>query len=260
VKYSPYSSPGKTTLYVGSESGRLFRVAEAQTDVPVVTEIGSTAFPTAAISCIALGKSEDTLMVTFSNYGVPSVWHSFNGGQAWQNTEGNLPDMPVRWALFHPQNDLQALIATETGTWECTNLMQTPVTWMPANYGMANVRVDMLKVRESDNTVLAATHGRGFFTMTWDLLTGRPDLEATNVSVYPNPSTGLITIRNDAGKGIETLTLFDMEGRTVRKEYLKTVPGSSSTSIDLSGLPRGSYFITMEKIEGDKITQKLFLY
>ena len=35
--------------------------------------------------------------------------------------------------------------------------------------GMANVRVDMLTLRKSDNTVIAATHGRGLFTTTFDI-------------------------------------------------------------------------------------------
>jgi len=260
VKYSPYSPPGKTTLYVGSESGRLFRVAEAQTDLPVVTEIGSTAFPAAAISCIALGKSEDTLMVTFSNYGVTSVWKSFNGGQAWQNAEGNLPDMPVRWALFHPQNDLQALIATETGAWECLNLMQTPVVWMPANYGMANVRIDMLRVRKSDNTVLAATHGRGFFTMTWDLLTGRAERQAEALAVYPNPSTGQIfttMMNNHHGEAI--LSVTDMEGKQVHREVMDAPAGRFTRQFDLTSLPKGSYVLSMETTGGKNLYKKILI-
>ena len=35
-----------------------------------------------------------------------------------QPADGNLPDMPVRWALFHPDTDTKAFIAAETGVWE----------------------------------------------------------------------------------------------------------------------------------------------
>lgn len=261
LKYSPYSPAGKSTLFVGTESGRLFRAAEAQTDTPVVTEIGSPEFPAASISCIALGKSEDTLMVTFSNYGVPSVWKSFNGGQTWQNIEGNLPDIPVRWALFHPQNDLQALIATETGIWECDNLVQTPVVWVPANYGMANVRVDMLQVRKSDNTVLAATHGRGFFTTTWDLITGRAEQVATGVSVFPNPSRGLITIQTGSpDHRVTSVSVATMEGKTVWRENLPSSPGNLIRQIDLGSLPAGSYLVSLETAGGKKIAKKILIY
>ena len=35
--------------------------------------------------------------------------------------------------------------------------------WSPYNSGLANVRVDMLNIRNNDNYVLASTHGRGQF-------------------------------------------------------------------------------------------------
>ncbi len=69
VRYSENSSLGESRLFVGSQVGRLFRVDNAHTN-PEVTEIGSNSFPTAAISCIAYTESDDTLLITFSNYGV----------------------------------------------------------------------------------------------------------------------------------------------------------------------------------------------
>ena len=116
VKYSPYSPTGQSTVFFGTQSGRLFKFNHAES-TPVKTEITGSNFPTANISCIAIGGSEDTLMVTFSNYGIPSVWQSYNGGQTWQDMEGNLPDMPIRWALYQQQDSKIALLATETGVW-----------------------------------------------------------------------------------------------------------------------------------------------
>jgi len=109
VKISPHNN---NCLFIGTQSGRMFKVANAS-GTPLVTEIGSVSFPPANISCIAIGGSEDTLLVTFSNYGVPSVWQSSDGGNTWIDKSGNLPDMPIRWAVFHPQNSNQAMLATE---------------------------------------------------------------------------------------------------------------------------------------------------
>jgi hypothetical protein len=224
----------------------LFKVKEAQTNTPVVTEIGNMAFPTASISSIAIGKSEDTLMVTFSNYGVVSVWQTYNGGLYWQNIEGNLPDMPVRWALFHPQNNRQALIATETGVWECVSLTQSPVVWRPVNTGMANVRVDMLQLRKSDNLVVAATHGRGLFTMTWDISTGLAEKQGETSSVYPNPSTGVIHISAVLDQSGETeLSVADMQGKQVYQARQFASAGHFDKKINLSGQPRGTYMVTL---------------
>ncbi|MBN2175378.1 MAG: exo-alpha-sialidase, partial [Bacteroidales bacterium] len=167
VKYSEYSPAGTARLFLGTQSGRLFRVENAQADFEV-SEIGDPAFPAGAISCVAHGGSDDTLLVTFSNYGVASLWQSYDGGQGWEEKEGDLPDMPVRWALYHPQTATTAMLATEIGVWTSYNLDDEFVNWIPENDGLANVRVDMLQLRDEDLTVLAATHGRGFFTTTFE--------------------------------------------------------------------------------------------
>jgi len=116
VKVSQHSPNGTSTLFLGSQNGRLFKVTNAQA-TPSVEEIGGSGFPTAYISSVAIGGSEDTLLVTFSNYGVPSVWQTYDGGIFWEDVSSNLPDMPIRWAVYHPQNALQIMLATELGIW-----------------------------------------------------------------------------------------------------------------------------------------------
>ena len=74
--------------------------------------------------------------------------------------------MPVRWTMFDPRNSDWALIATELGVWSTNDLNGASTDWDPTNSGLANVRVDMLQYRSSDNTIAAATHGRGLFTAT----------------------------------------------------------------------------------------------
>jgi hypothetical protein len=213
----------------------------------------------ASISSIAIGKSEDTLMVTFSNYGVPSVWNTWNGGQTWKNLEGNLPDMPVRWAVFHPQNNRQALIATETGAWECVNLNQNPVEWYPANSGMANVRVDMLQLRKSDNTVLAATHGRGFFTMVWDVSTGIKTREKSELTVFPNPSAGQFHLSGSWNKpGTVDITIRDLSGKTVYQEKC-SAEATFDREINMKNQKAGVYLLSVKSGEKAGFIEKIIV-
>ncbi len=165
ISASPYASGGNSTLFVGTDAGAVYKVTNAQSGSPGISNI-STGLPAGNISCIAIGASEQQLLVTLSNYGVTSIWESMNGGGSWTNKEGNLPDMPVRWALYNPNDYNQALIATEVGVWSTDDLSAGSVDWDPTNTGLANVRTDMLQLRGSDNTVMAATHGRGVFTAT----------------------------------------------------------------------------------------------
>lgn len=162
LKVSPYTT-SSSKLFVGTTSGRLFRISNANS-TPVKTEITANAFPTGSISCIEFGQNENEMIVTFSNYGVNSVWYTSNGGTSWVSKEGNLPDMPIRWALFNPLNYNEVILATEVGVWASTDFNQSAPNWTASNSGLANVRVDMLQIRSSDNQVIAATHGRGLFS------------------------------------------------------------------------------------------------
>ena len=109
--------------------------------------------------------TSDTLLVTFSNYGVESIFTTSDGGSNWDSRDFNLPDMPVRSSILHPNSSNHALIATEIGVWETNNLFQNNTYWYPHN-NLANVRVDMLAMR-ADGSMSAGTHGRGMFSSTW---------------------------------------------------------------------------------------------
>jgi len=163
LKVSPYTT-GSSTLFVGTRAGRLFKVTNAETESPVTEQITGSFFPVGNISNIELGASENEILVTFTNYGVSSVWYTKNGGTDWSEKEGNLPDMPVRSALFNPNNRNKVILATEVGIWSTSNFNDDVPIWKPTVSGLANVRIDMLELRESDFEILAATHGRGLFT------------------------------------------------------------------------------------------------
>jgi PKD repeat protein len=151
-------------VFFGLSNGQIVRVDDAHATI-VATNITGAGMPTGSVSCIAIQNGNDNhLLATYSNYGVTSVWETTNGGTSWTAVEGNLPDMPVRWALFNPQNATQALLATEIGVWSTDLLNGASTVWGPSNNGLANTRVDMLQIRSSDNLVAAATHGRGLYT------------------------------------------------------------------------------------------------
>lgn len=258
LKYSPFSPSGKSTLFIGSMAGHLF-IQEDAVQVGNLKNITQNEFPTAFISCIDIGQSEDTLLVTFSNYGVESVWLTTNGGQDWSNMEGNLPDIPVRWALLHPQHGIEVMLATELGIWTTANILADQVIWTQNISGMANVRVDMIKFRKSDNTVLAATHGRGMFTGIWN-----PDFSSSvdkdelhsDMLVYPNPSNGEFTIQFRPDSSTE-LIISDMTGRIVLREEFEPSLSVIEKTIDLSRQPKGFYLVSLTSTKGKKVSKLL---
>lgn len=151
----------------GTPGGKVYVIDNAHSGSSVsATDISDSNFPSNGyVSCVEVENGDDNhILVTFSNYGVSSIWETTDGGTNWSEVEGDLPDMPVRWALFHPLDNTAAIIATELGVWTTNTLNGASTSWGPSNSGLSNVRTDMLQLRSSDNEVIAATHGRGLFS------------------------------------------------------------------------------------------------
>jgi len=64
------------------------------------------------------------------------------------------------------------------------------------------------------------------------------------VGVFPNPVTDVLYVRVPAPPGPVELTLHDGAGKLVRKTQLMSTGGTLSTSLDVSGLARGVYFLS----------------
>lgn len=127
----------------------------------------STGLPTnVTTSCVAVGTSDQNLMVCYSNYGVQQIWVSTNGGTSWTNIDGNLPDMPVRWCMFVPNDNTKAIIATEAGVYLTLLINGGSTDWL-ASPTFPLVRTDMLQYRPSDKLIVAATHGRGLWSQPY---------------------------------------------------------------------------------------------
>jgi len=258
VTYSPYSEENKSTLFIGSNDGHLYRIEDAES-TPNSIEIGSEDFPTGAISCVAIGGSEDTLLVTFSNYGVSSIWNTYDGGENWMEVEGNLPDMPVRWALLHPYSSNIAMIATELGIWTCNDLSAEFPIWTPQINGMANVRVDQLDLRKSDLTVLAASHGRGLFTTIFDYNTVgiSEDKTLNGLQVYPNPSNGRFYVDlSQTSEEVKELKILDMQGKII----FETRDTHEKIFVDISNYSSGIYVIQLKTSFNNHYAKKISIH
>jgi hypothetical protein len=158
-------------VFFGLGNGAIVQVDGANTgnnNSGVVIRPDLGAFHT--VSCIAIDPADaNHMLVTYSNYGVISIYESSpgtGGSLNWTSLDdnGSLPDMPVRWVMFDPRNSDWAIIATELGIWSTNNLNGTNTNWSATNNNIAHTRIDMLRYRASDRLLAAATHGRGLFT------------------------------------------------------------------------------------------------
>lgn len=166
LKMSPYNN----VLFLGIANGKVYKLVNPSTGSPTLTRLdnGSTPITTAGwVSSVEVGANDNHLLVTYSNYGVTSVWETTDGGTTWYSKEGNLPDIPIRWAIYNPDNRNQVLLATELGVWTTDNFgpgTNSAPMWGASNMNLAHTRCTMLKYRPADKMVVVSTHGRGLFT------------------------------------------------------------------------------------------------
>ncbi len=78
------------------------------------------------------------------------------------------------------------------------------------------------------------------------------DAVGRNMAVWPNPARGTVSVAS--GYGLKRVTVHDLGGRFV----LSREASGLSTSIDVSSLPRGAYFVTVETLVGTT-TKKLLV-
>jgi subtilisin-like proprotein convertase family protein len=86
--------------------------------------------------------------------------------------------------------------------------------------------------------------------------------QTSNISVYPNPSNGIITIEGNVnGKNSVNIKIIDMLGRNVYYEHI--IIGANNlinTSINLSELPASAYWLEIQETNGIVLkTEKLII-
>lgn len=80
-----------------------------------------------------------------------------------------------------------------------------------------------------------------------------------NVSIYPNPSTGLFNIvANNVKDETITIQVIDLQGKVVYSASDKAVSASYNKSMNLEGLAKGLYYIKLNSENGSKV-QKIVI-
>ena len=165
-------SAATASLFMGTSNGKVYRLddpafAAAGTGPVNITGAG---FPAAAfVSSIAVNpRNDDTIMVTFSNYGVTSVWWTGTANSAvptWTSVEGTLTLPSYRSsAIAVTSTGVDYFIGTSVGLYTSAGLPGA-VAWVqegPTDVG--NAVVSSLALRKSDNKLLVGTHGYGMWS------------------------------------------------------------------------------------------------
>lgn len=234
-------------IFFGTASGNVYRYFKNRFGVgnPKLKLISSGLNQIGSVSSIEIGSTSKEILVTLSNYGINSIWHTSDSGLNWENKQGNLPDMPIRWGLFNPNNLKEVILATELGIWGTKDIYTESPNWIPLNTNLGYVRVNMLQIRASDFEVVAATYGRGLFSSgafnDRSLAVKNEQFASSQIKVYPTVSAGELKIASKEYLGETAVTIFNISGQKVHSELMEI--SSAESILNLTHLSSGMYIM-----------------
>ena len=250
-------------VYYGTTKGKVYRLVGANSGAtPTRTDITSSSFPNNGfVSCVAVDDDDaNKVFVTFSNYGVISVFYSSDGGSNWTNVSGNLEENAdgsgsgpsVRWVTVHNLNTggEKYYLGASTGLYSTSTLNGTSTSWVQESADViGNVPVSMIRARKVDGLVAVGTHGKGAFSanVVGSVPTASsfsPTNNATDVAVGSNLT---ITFSESVVAGTGNITIKknsdDTSVATIASTASNvTISGSTVTINPSSDLAAGTQF------------------
>jgi len=134
----------------------------------------------------------------------------------------------------------------DAGTIDGTGTSAT-VTWTPNWEGTATIEVNGMN--DCGNGMVSEG-----FEVLCSICTGINENNFENISVYPNPNSGIFTVGfSTVLKNDITLKVLNTLGSVVYKEELSDIEGNFSHTLDLSNLDKGMYFLVLENYQGNTV-------
>ncbi len=251
-------------LYVGTSKRSIYKIENADSPSPVMTEISSNSFNSGSyVSCIAVDPADgNKVIAAFSNYSIYSMYYTTDGGTIWTKIGGNLEansagtgnGPSIRWVTIAPTATGNVyLVGTSIGMFATNTLNGLNTVWTHlAPNDIGNIVVDMMDFRASDGLLVIGTHGAGMFStyITDTLFTKINSLPLlrSEVNVYPNPSANDMQLSYELPRaGDVKISLFDLKGKKVREVFHGIQQaGKQQMHLSRGTLSAGIYFLGIE--------------
>ncbi len=276
--------PVANRLYYGTNNGVAFRMDNANLDNQEAVDITTgKGLPTGFINDINVDPSNsDRVIITFSNYGIPSVFITEDAGETWTNISGNLEENAdgsgngpsVRSTAFLGGSHgtfgsrLQKIYAaTSTGLYYTNRLNGERTVWVKEQFAIGNSVTDEVATRK-DGFIAVAAHGNGMFSARFPIFSPLPEPTLSvafgldNFEVNENSEDTKFDIDglfvHSEGRPIEIEVVNDnpelvsatIEGDSLKLSYARDLIGSASIGlIATSGEEQVSEGFTVEVLE-----------
>lgn len=236
------SATDTSKIFIGTSNGRIL----------VTTNNGlnwslQTGFP--YVSDFYIDINNDSICyVTFGGATADKhVYKSTNSGVDWFSITGNLPNIAANSIAVRTVSPRMLFVGTDLGVYQSTN---EGASWVSFNSGFPNVEVYDLKYKEGPKILMAATHGRGCFTIDISQLTGIENYSGINPDGfilhqnYPNPFNPSTTIKYEIPeRSFVSVKIYNALGTEVLSAVNKELqPGSYEYNFNAGNLSSGVYF------------------
>lgn len=166
-------APGNpAVVWVGHNDGRIYKTADGTAASPTwfAVDDNGTAnpLPNRYVQRIVIDRTNsNTVFVGLGGFSPDNLRKTVNGGATFVDLTGSgatgLPDAPVNGIAQHPSLPDRLYVGTDVGVFASQD---GGVHWSTSNDGPADVSVDEVVFLHNSTTLLAATHGRGLWTIT----------------------------------------------------------------------------------------------
>ncbi|ADD42336.1 WD40/YVTN/BNR-like repeat-containing protein [Stackebrandtia nassauensis] len=160
-----YAGTGNTYSRVGQ--GNVYRSDDGGGTNPW-TDVTDASLPTSRpVTDLAVHADDaDSVFVTYGATGMgspQSVWHSGDAGTTWTDLSAGLPNVSVNAIVLHPTDHDTIWVGTDIGVFQSTD---GGVSWLAFDNGIPNVVIADLHIDVDDETMYAATFGRGMYKVS----------------------------------------------------------------------------------------------
>jgi hypothetical protein len=208
-------------------------------------------------------ENGDEVLVVLSNYEVESLFHSSNGGTTWTAVGGNLEGEngpSFRAAAIAPTKGGGSYYyaGTSIGLYMTDELNGAETEWVPTGLQTLGAPIIAdLDYRESDDLLVAATHGRGIFVGEVPLKVSNEeeltplthDKKIQLLGNYPNPFNPSTQIAFELSVPARVqLDVYDIQGRKIATLLSGSVvpAGRHKQLFNADRLSSGTYFYRLQ--------------
>ena len=249
------ASANPNKWYAATSNGRFFYSEDAGTSWSQAINAIPEGHYLYGQATYASKLDEDVVYLAGSGYSNPAVYCSINGGKLFFPMSNGLPQTLV-FGLAANADESLLFAATEAGPYV---YVKSKGQWYDLK-GQCTPAQTYWSVEfiESQNLARFGTYGRGIWDFQLETLTDTENLLNTEkISVFPNPSTGMINVElPDFTENQVDIWLWDVNGRLL---YQSQKHPTHRISLNFNTFPKGTYLI---RIDGERqsFTKKIILH